>query len=203
MTTAETATRTREAEHSTIDSIRTWVLVTVVAFVLSLVAYAGFMTAGGFWLTISDALGLFLAGSMIPVMIGFDALLRPAHGRTSRIARWVGVSGMVIAGVGSIILLTSEVSHDFVPAGGGLGMQFVGFGLEGVWFLLLGSMALRNDFFSRRFVWAAYAAGLGFAIGALGAPLGPDSLVVVTGATASLFGFMAWALLTRRELGAA
>lgn len=203
MTATDTAAGTREAEHSTVDSIRTWVLVTVVAFILSLVAYAGFMTAGGVWFTISDALGLFLAGSMIPVMIGFDALLRPAHGLTSRIAKWVGVSGMVIAGVGSIVLLTSEVSHEFVPAGGGLGMQFVGFGLEGVWFLLLGSMASRNRMFSRLFVWAAYAAGLGFAFGALGAPLGPDSLVVMTGATTSLLGFMAWALLARRELRAA
>lgn len=200
MTTAEASEARREAGHSVSASIRTWVLVTLVAFLLSLVAYGGFMTAGGIWFTISDALGLALAGSMIPVMIGFDSLLRPAHGDTSRVAKWIGVCGMALAGVGSIVLLTSEVSHEFLPAGGGLGMQFVGFGLEGVWFMMLGYMASRGQVFGKRFVWTAYAAGLGFAVSAFGASLGPDSTVVMTGATVSLIAFISWAILTRREL---
>lgn len=62
---------------------------------------------------------------MIPVMVGFDTVLRPLVGKVSRTAKWVGVTGMVIAGVGAIVLLTSEVSHEFVPAQGGLGMQFI------------------------------------------------------------------------------
>ena len=203
MTTAETAIGARDAQHSTIKSIRTWVMVALVAFLLSIVAYAGFMTAGGIWFTISDALGLLLAGSMIPVMVGFDTILRSRHGAISRTAKWIGLTGLVIAGVGSIVLLTSEVSHEFIPAGGGLGMQFVGFGMEGVWFLMIGRMASDGAIFSRKLVWVAYAAGVGFVAGALGAPLGPGSPIVMGGATVSTVAFITWALLTRRELGPA
>lgn len=202
MTAAETTTTARSKEQSAVESVRTWLIVALIAFTLSLVAYGGFMTAGGIWFTISDASGLFLAGSMIPVMVGFDALLRSKHGTTSLIARWIGICGMVVAGVGSVVLLTSEVSHDFVPAGGGLGMQFVGFGLEGLWFLMIGRMASEDATFSRGLVWAAYAAGLGFVVGSLGAPLGPDSPVVMAGATVSLVAFITWAVLTRREMEA-
>lgn len=203
MTAADTTSSAIATEHSAAETIRTWGIVALVAFLVSLIAYAGFMTAGGVWFTISDASGLLLAGSMIPVMIAFDAPLRYKHGTTSRIARWIGVTGMVVAGVGSIVLLTSEVSHEFVPAGGGLGMQFVGFGLEGVWFLMIGRMASDGAIFSRRFVWAAYAAGVGFVVGALGGPLGPDNPIVMAAATTSLVAFIVWALLTRRELSSA
>lgn len=199
MTTAQSVTLV-EASASTVESIRTWAFAALLAFMASLVAYAGFMTVGGIWFTISDALGLALAGSMIPVMIGFDTLLRPAVGTTSRTAKWIGVTGMVIAGVGSIILLTSEVSHEFVPAGGGLGMQFVGFGLEGVWLLMVGVMVSRTAIMSRRVVWTCYLAGIGFVVGVLGAPLGPDSALVMSGAILSFVSFVLWVPWVRSEL---
>lgn len=66
MTGADTAGVTAAAEQSAPESMRTWVLVAVVAFLVSLVAYAGFTTTGGTWFTISDAPGVFLAGPMIP-----------------------------------------------------------------------------------------------------------------------------------------
>lgn len=202
MTTAETSAGTREPAASTVGIIRTWTLMALVSFLLSLVAYVGFMTSGGIWFTVSDATGVLLAASMIPVMIGFDSLFRPTHRNSSSSAKWIGLTGMVIASAGSIILLTSEVSHEFVPAGGGLGMEFVGFGLVGVWFLILGSMASNSKGFSRSFVRSAYAAGIGFAVGALGAPLGPDSPTVVAGRIVSLVAFIIWAVVTRRDLEA-
>lgn len=185
------------------DSIRTWTAVALAMFVLSLVAFVGFTTSGGVWFVVSDALGLALAVSMIPVMVGMDQLLRPTVGNSSRIARLVGITGMVVAIAGSLVLLTSEVSHEFIPAGGGLGMQFVGFGLEGVWFLMLGRIATRAGLYSDRLGTIAYVTGAGFLIGATGAALGPESIGVMVGMTVSFFGFIAWALISRRQLAGA
>ncbi len=198
MTTAEGITPAAKA--GTREQIRTWSLVALVVFVLSLVAYAGFTTVGGIWFTISDALGLALAAAMIPVVIGLDTLARPVVGDISRTARWVGLAAMTIVIIGSIVLLTSEVSHEFVPAGGGLGMQFVGFGLEGVWFLMLARIGDRAGLFARRLTRVTYLVGAGFVIGALGGPMGPDSPLVMVGMTLAFIGFIAWVVMLRREM---
>lgn len=183
------------------ETIRTWTLVALVMFLLNLVAYAGFSVAGGVWFTVSDALGFALAASMVPVMVGMDRLVRPRVGEVSRVTRIIGVTGMVVVMAGSVVLLTSEVSHEFVPAGGGLGMQFVGFGLEGIWFLLIGRLASRSDIYSRRLATVCYLTGGGFLIGATGAAFGPDSVGVMVGMTLSFFGFIAWAVMSRRQIG--
>lgn len=198
MTTAEGAAR--GAHTGTGDQVRTWSMVALVVFVLSLVAYAGFTTVGGIWFTISDALALALAAAMIPVVIGLDALARPAVGDISRIARWVGLAAMTIVIIGSIVLLTSEVSHEFVPAGGGLGMQFVGFGLEGVWFLMLARIGDRAGLFGRRLTRVTYLVGAGFVVGAVGGPMGPGSPLVMVGMTLAFIGFIVWVLMVRREM---
>lgn len=182
-------------------TVRTWTLVALVMFLLNLVAYAGFSIAGGVWFTVSDALGFALAASMVPVMLGMDRLVRPAAGHASRVARIIGVTGMVVAMAGSIVLLTSEISHEFVPAGGGLGMQFVGFGLEGVWFLLIGRLASGAGVYSRRLATVCYLTGGGFLVGASGAAFGPGSVGVMVGMTLSFFGFIAWAVMSRRQIG--
>lgn len=198
MTTAETVAI--GAQAGTREQIRTWGLVTLVIFVLSLVAYVGFTVVGGVWFTISDALALGLAAAMMPVMAGLDTLLRPVVGNNSRTALWVGMAAMTMVIVGSIVLLTSEVSHEFVPAGGGLGMQFVGFGLEGVWFLMLARIGGRAELFSTRLNRVTYVVGVGFVIGAIGSPIGPDSPLVMVGMTLAFIGFMIWVVMMRREL---
>ncbi len=182
------------------ETVRTWTLVALVMFLLNLVAYAGFSVAGGVWFTVSDALGFGLAASMVPVMVGMDRMVRPKVGDASQTARIIGVTGMIVAMVGSIVLLTSEVSHEFVPAGGGLGMQFVGFGLEGVWFLLVGRLASRAGIYSSRLATVCYITGAGFLVGATGAAFGPDSIGVMVGMTLSFFGFIAWAVMSRRQI---
>lgn len=182
------------------EKIRTWSLISLVAFILSLVAYVGFTTVGGIWFTISDALALGLAGAMMPVITGLDALLRPNVGNVSRTARAVGLTGMTIIIIGSIVLLTSEVSHEFVPAGGGLGMQFVGFGLEGVWFLFLARIAGRGGLFSRRLTGMTYLVGAGFVVGVVGSPMGPAHPLVMVGMMVAFMGFIAWVVMLRRGL---
>ncbi|HUG32040.1 MAG TPA: hypothetical protein VMM14_04040 [Acidimicrobiia bacterium] len=137
---------------------------------------------------------------MMPVVAGLDALLRPVVGNISRTTRWVGMAAMTVIIVGSIVLLTSEVSHEFVPAGGGLGMQFVGFGLEGVWFLMLARIAGRAGLFSGGLTSVTYVVGVGFVIGAIGGPTGPDSPLVMVGMTLAFIGFMVWVVMMRREL---
>jgi hypothetical protein len=198
MTTAEGIKASSAA--GTREHVRTWSLITLVAFILSLVAYVGFTTVGGIWFTISDALAIGLAGAMMPVMAGLDVLLRPVVGNVSRTARWLGLTGMTIVIIGSIVLLTSEVSHEFVPAGGGLGMQFIGFGLEGVWFLILARIAGRAGLFSGRLVNVTYLVGAGFVVGSVGSPIGPEHPLVMVGMTVAFIGVIAWVVMLRREL---
>ncbi len=200
MTTAERTIGASATTDRTIATVRSWTLIALVTFLVSLALWIGFLTVGGVFFTLSDGIALFMAGSMIPVMIGYDTLLRPSAGRLSRTARWIGLAGMAIASAGSIVLLAGDVAHDFVPAGGGLGMQFLGFGLEGVWFLMLGAMVSRGGLLSKRVSRVAYLAGAGFALGVLGSPLGPDHPIVAIGGLASLVGFVLWAIWTRAEL---
>lgn len=202
MTTAESAIAASAAVERTRETIRTWSLVALALFLASLVFWVGFMTVGGVFYTLSDGIALFMASAMIPVMVGFDRLLRPQFGAQSRTARWVGIIGMVVAGAGSIVLLTSEVSHDFIPAGGGLGMQLVGFGLEGIWFVMLGWMISRSDWLSSRIAKACYVTGAGFMMAVPGSVFGPEHPVVALGGVLSFVGFILWVVWTRRELKA-
>lgn len=202
MTTAEGTIPTAAAVDKTRETIRTWSLVALTMFLLSLVLWIGFLTVGGIFFTLSDGVALLMASSMIPVMVGFDRLLRPTMGGLSRTARWAGIIGMVVAAAGSIVLLTSDVSHEFIPASGGLGMQLVGFGLEGVWFVLLGVMASRTDWLSSRLAKACYIAGAGFLMGVPGSVLGPEHPIVALGGVLAFVGFVLWAIWTRRELNA-
>lgn len=80
-------------------------------------------------------------------------------------------------------------------------MQFVGFGLEGVWFLLMGRLASGAGVYSHRLATVCYITGAGFLIGGSGAAFGPDSVGVMVGMTLSFFGFIAWAVMSRREIG--
>jgi hypothetical protein len=202
MTTAEGTIPTAAAVDKTRETIRTWSLIALTMFLLSLVLWIGFLTVGGIFFTLSDGVALLMASSMIPVMVGFDRLLRPTMGGLSRTARWAGIIGMVVAAAGSIVLLTSDVSHEFIPASGGLGMQLVGFGLEGVWFVLLGVMASRTDWLSSRLAKACYVAGAGFLMGVPGSVLGPEHPIVALGGVLAFVGFVLWAIWTRKDLNA-
>lgn len=197
--TSEAITRTT-ARTGTRQSIRTWTMIALGAFLASLLLWIGFLTVGGIFFTLSDGIALVLAASMIPVMVGFDALLRPDVGGLSRLAKWVGTTGMSVAAAGSVVLLIGEPAHEFVPMGGGLGMQFAGFALEGAWFVMLGVMSSRTHLLSRRLGTAAWVAGIGFLLGGLGGPMGPESITVSIGGVLSLVGFVWWAVRTRREL---
>lgn len=202
MTTAESAVAVPGGGTAkTKESIRTWALVALVLYLISGVAFAGFTSVGGIWFTISDAVGLILAIALMILVIEFDALFRPSMGALSRSARWIGVAGMALAVAGSVILLTSDVSHEFIPGEGGLGMQFAGWGLLGVWFLMIGAMGGRTRTFSARWQWAAYVAGAGSVIAmAATLPLGPDSMAVSVGFTVTFLAIVFWVIWTRKEL---
>lgn len=200
MTTADRALST-SVPATVRDSIRTWALTALILYLISGVAFAGFSAAGGIWFTISDAVGLLLAVALMVLVVRFDDLFRPSMGSMSRTARWIGVIAMGLGIAGSIVLLTSEVSHEFVPAGGGLGMQFVGWGLLGVWFLMIAAMGMRTGLFSSRWAWAARVAGVGSVVAMVATiPLGPDSPAVSIGFTVTFVAIVLWVIWTRKEL---
>ncbi|MGA7272568.1 MAG: hypothetical protein WB239_15960, partial [Acidimicrobiia bacterium] len=94
-------------------------------------AFVAFMSLGDAFVTLSDSVSLFLAATIVPVINGLDVLLSPAATQTSRLARWTGLMGASLVGTGSIVLLVSDLSS--LPGTGGLPMQYVGYGLIGVW----------------------------------------------------------------------
>jgi len=203
MTTAESASVANSSESATTrQRIRFWALLALIAFLGSIIAFVGFVTAGGVWFTISDALGLIQAITIVPLILGLDQLLNTEETSLARVGKWLGLTGCFLVGVGSIVLLTSDVSHQFVPAGGGLGMQFVGFGLIGGWFLAQGVISRRTGFLGRRTTWSALAVGVGFVIGILGAPFGPESIATSLGGSIALIGFIVWTISIRSEMAA-
>lgn len=196
-----TAAATQALGHGeTRQSIRLWTALSLATFLLSLVLWVGFMTAGGVFFVLSDAVALLMAATMIPVMVGYDRIFRPGFGTRSAVSRWVGVVGMTVAAVGSLVLLTAEVTHEYVAGIDGLGLQLIGFGLEGVWFLLVPGMARSAGIYDQRLVYACYATGVGFLMAVPGSVIGPDSLLVTAGGALSLVGFLLWALWSRRAL---
>jgi hypothetical protein len=201
MTTAhESAIFLTSEQESASRNVRTWVTVSFVLFVLNLVAYVGFMTTGGVFFTISDAAALFFGASMIPVVIGLDTMFSHEQPSLSRRTKWVGLTAMTLIAAGSLVILTSEVSHEFVPAGGGLTGQIIGFALFGFWLLMIGILAGRTTMFSRRTEWAAKGVAAGFLFGSLGSPFGPDNFVVYIGATVGLVSYLVWMISTRIDL---
>ncbi len=201
MTAAHEAPLTLTAEEASIrQSVRTWLLVSFVLFLLTIGAWIGFTTIGGIFFTISDAVALLLGVAMLPVAVGLDTLFRPDQPGLAKPTRWVGLTSMVMIAVGSIVILTSEVSHEFVPAGGGLGMQILGFALMGVWLLMIGILSGRTDVFSRRSELAAKAVAFGFLLGSLGSPFGPDNIVVYLGGMVGLIAWIVWAMSSRADL---
>lgn len=201
MTTAEHTSLAWTAEMaSDRRRIRTWSLMVVLGFVAAGIAYAGFLSVGGVWFTISDGIGLLQAIAFVPLILAYDNVFRGAEPSLSRTGRWIGLTGSALVGVGSIILLTSEVSHEFVPAGGGLGMQFVGFGLMGAWFLVAGILGRRTGLFSRTTNLALLTIGIAFLVGAIGSPFGPDSIPVSLGFTVAFIALIVWVFSVRKEL---
>lgn len=190
--TAETASDRRR--------IRTWALVVLVGFIASGIAYAGFLTVGGVWFTISDAIGLVQAVVFVPLILAYDNVFRVSEPNLAKTGRWLGLTGSALVGVGSIILLTSEVSHEFVPAGGGLGMQLVGFGLVGAWFFVMGLLGRRTGLFGRSTNLAVMTIGVAFLVGAVGSAFGPDSIPTTLGFTVAFVGLFVWVFSVRREL---
>jgi hypothetical protein len=80
-------------------------------------------------------------------------------------------------------------------------MQFAGWGLLGVWFVLLGVMASRTAMFSSRWIGAAHVAGWGSIVAmGLTLPLGPESPVVSIGFTVTFIAIIFWVVWTRKEL---
>ncbi|MGI9609182.1 MAG: hypothetical protein ACR2NL_02705 [Acidimicrobiia bacterium] len=203
MTTHEAAVPISGDEASSRQSVRTWILVSFALFVVEIGAWIGFVTVGGVFFTISDAVSLLLGASLIPVVLGLDSIFKEDEPRLARSAKWVGLAAMTLISVGSIVILTSEVSHEFVPAGGGLSMQIAGFALFGVWLLLVGILSGRTETFGRRSEFAAKAVAAGFFLGSLGSPFGPDNVVTILGGVIGLSAYVVWVFSTRADLAGA
>jgi hypothetical protein len=197
MTTHQKAVASTQTNES---RLRTWVSIALGLYVISGIAFAGFGAVGGDWAVVSDATGLILAAALIVVVVLFHRLFSGEHRAVE--ARNLGVAGMSLAIAGSAILVVGDAGDDpVISMGIGLGLQFVGWGLFGVWFWLISRMASSSGRFGRRWIWAARVACVSLILGMVFTlALGPDSIPAASTLAVTFVSIVAWTLWTRKEL---
>ena len=176
-----------------------WALASYTLVLASIVVWPAFVVWGGIWFTISDAMGLILATVTIPLIVGLDRVFAPRAPTGARVARWVGIAAMVLLGAGSLLLIAGQVDHEFQPAQGGLGVQFAGWGLWGLWLTMTGHLARRTGTFGRGVVWSGYTVGFSILVGLVGAVQGPAHPITIAGAVGMFGSLTSWTFAVRRQ----
>lgn len=183
------------------DSIRFWAMTALVLYVLSGLAFAGFSYLGDSWGAASDATAVLLAAVLLILVLRFDDLFAPQPRPAAGVAKWLGVLGTAVAIVGGMALLLGQAGLESILMGVGLTLQFVGWGMLGVWFILIADIGVASGRFRRRWAWTARLAGGGQILAmAATIPLGPESALASTGYGIAFFAVIAWTLWTRSEL---
>jgi hypothetical protein len=167
----------------------------LVATLLSAVLGAAFFSVGGVFGPLSDLAALATGVALLPLVWALSVRDRSVTPRWSRAGVAVGSAGFGLVALGSAGLLVTDiglVSGFGVPA---LAVQFLGYGLVGVWLLLLGGVALRTGRLPRRVAWAGIVGGLGYASFPVGTvTVGFGAPILYLGMGAALAGFTLWAV---------
>lgn len=175
-----------------------WAYASLAVMLASMAVWPAFIAWGGVWFTISDAIGLVFASVTVPVVVGLDRWFSPHAPGLARPARWIGLAGMVLIGAGSVLLIAGQVSHEFAPAQGGLGVQIAGYGLWGVWLLLTAELSRRAGTLGVAVTRAGYTIGVAIVLGMVGATQGPDHPITIVAGTVLLVGLVVWTVAVAR-----
>lgn len=130
------------------------------AMVLLVPLGIGFFVYGGLFGPLSDAGGLVVAIILAPVVWTLYVMFVGTP--YNRAIQALGAGAVAAMGLGSIGLLGLWAGSMTDPYGAAfLGIQFVGWLLQGFWVLGVGFLCLRTGMFKRRTAWTAIAAGVG------------------------------------------
>lgn len=182
------------------SSIRKWLLLGLGAYGFGVLTGIGYFTIGGVFALLSDAASIAMALTMIPVVLGLAKIFERQNKEFSKIARLVGLTGFTLLGTGGAILVLFYFLRT-LPGGFGLGMQFAGIFLQGIWLMLVGIQAQKTGMFSPKVSRAAIAAGAGYFVVAAGSALGFSPILYLASAV-SIGAYVLWVLWTRAELPA-
>ena len=132
------ATRRQRPPAFTGQSLRTWLLLGLVATLLGAATGIGYFTFGAIFGPLSDATAVVIGLSLIPVALGLHGLFRPSEADLSRLTRLIGVGGLSLLALGSIVLVLFNAGFDWLPRLLGLPAQFLGIFIQGLWLALVG-----------------------------------------------------------------
>jgi hypothetical protein len=180
------------------NSVRKWLLWGLVAYVLGVVTGIGYFTIGGIFALLSDATSVMMGLTMIPVVLGLAKMFESDNPGFARNTRLVGLTSFSLLMLGGLILVFFYFIRS-LPGGFGLGMQFTGIFLQGIWLILLGILSLQSGVFSRKIAWAGIAAGAGYFLVGTSSAFGFNP-VSMLGSAMGVAGYVLWTLWTRIAL---
>lgn len=193
-----------DATHQIVDrtaeqpAVGAWAWASLAVMLASIAVWPAFVAWGGIWFTISDSIGLVFASVTVPLIVGLDRWFAASSPTLARVARWVGLTGMVLIAAGSALLVAGQVNHEFQPAQGGLGVQIAGYGLWGVWLLLTAELSRRVGTLGRWVGRAGYSIGVAIVIGMVGASQGPGHPVTIAAGIVLTVGLVVWTAAVAR-----
>jgi hypothetical protein len=180
------------------SSIRRWLLMGLGAYGFGVLTGIGYFTIGGIFALLSDAASIAMAVTMIPVVLGLAKIFERHNKEFSKIARLVGLTGFTLLGTGGAILVLFYFLRT-LPGGLGLGMQFAGIFLQGIWLMLVGILSQKTGTFSQKVSIAAIVGGVGYFVVGAGSAFGFSPILYLASAV-SVGAYVLWALWTRAEL---
>jgi hypothetical protein len=180
------------------ESVRKWLLLGLGAYGFGVLTGIGYFSVGGIFALLSDAASVMMGLTMIPVVMGLAKLFNERKPGLSQITRLVGLAGFSLLTLGGLILVFFYFMRT-LPGGFGLGMQFFGIFLQGVWLILVGSLALQTGVFSRKIAFAGITAGAGYFVIGISSGLSFSPLSMIASAV-GVAGYVLWALWTRTAL---
>ena len=173
---------------------------------LSLVAWAAYLSAGATILTfitgilfftvgkpfgtINDAASVFQMLFMVPVAVALYQILRPIATIPSVLAVTFGVTGMSDAAVLQALLVFRVVEYEQT-----IREVLIGGGLVGIWLALVGALALVGGVLPAGLAWLGIVAGMGYLLLVAGFWLGGEGHpLFLAGSLVAVIGYSVWAI---------
>jgi hypothetical protein len=179
-------------------SIRRWLLLGLGAYGFGVLTGIGYFTIGGIFALLSDAASVAMGLTMIPVVLGLAKIFERQNPEFSKIARLIGLTSFSLMSLGGAILVIFYFLRTF-PGGFGLGIQFAGIFLQGIYLMLVGILSQKTGTFSQKVSIAAIVGGVGYFVVGAGSAFGFSPILYLASAV-SVGAYVLWALWTRAEL---
>jgi len=184
-------------------SLRVWLLLNAVAYIMGAVTGIGYFTIGGIMAPVSDFMAIIIGLTFIPVTLLVARIFSVVDLSVAEFSRFMGLMGHIIFALSGLALVISYFSSSWFPEAPSFGKQafaaqLVGIFLEGIWLFLLARLS-RQAGLKTRFMVYLILAGAGNVLFVAGTAM---RMPVVAGGMAFV-GFIAyilWAFGFRKSL---